>query len=126
MDESDESNMRVSLTQVWRYNTGQCVDASPVIVDCSRHTVLDDSQDLSDATVVDESPPSTDTHDSRAPSVVYIGSHSHEFSCINLLSGVCIWSVQLEDRIESSASVSKCGKWVVVGKGETRRSHQTK
>ncbi len=48
--------------------------------------------------------------------MVYIGSHSHRFSAISLETGNEIWSKMLGDRIESSACLSKCVKYVIVGK----------
>ncbi len=48
--------------------------------------------------------------------VVYIGSHSHRFSAVSLETGSEIWSKMLGDRIESSACLSKCGKYIIVGK----------
>uniref|UniRef100_A0A915HJK9 AMP-dependent synthetase/ligase domain-containing protein n=1 Tax=Romanomermis culicivorax TaxID=13658 RepID=A0A915HJK9_ROMCU len=46
---------------------------------------------------------------------LYVGSHSHRFVCLNALNGLCIWSIELPDRIESSANVSPCGLYIIVG-----------
>ena len=46
---------------------------------------------------------------------VYIGSHGHVFMCIRLSDGKVLWESRVGDRIESSAAVSKCGRYVIVG-----------
>nr|KAF6391107.1 aminoadipate-semialdehyde dehydrogenase [Pipistrellus kuhlii] len=73
----------------WRADTGKCVDASPLIV----------------VPAVDES-----------SATVFIGSHSHRMMAVDLYSGKVKWEQLLGDRIESSACVSKCGNFIVVGK----------
>lgn len=47
---------------------------------------------------------------------VYIGSHSHRFTAVCLDSGVASWEVLLGDRIESSAAISLCEKFLIVGR----------
>ena len=47
--------------------------------------------------------------------VTYIGSHSGLFFAIDVVSGNTLWQVLLTDRIMSSAALSACGKYVVVG-----------
>ena len=47
--------------------------------------------------------------------VVFIGSHSHRLSAILFDTGQLLWEITLGDRIESSACVSICGTFVVVG-----------
>jgi hypothetical protein len=47
---------------------------------------------------------------------VYIGSHSHRFVAVCLDSGIASWEVTLGDRIESSAALSLCEKFLIVGK----------
>ncbi len=76
----------VDLTLLWKHDTGKCVDASPLVI-----------------------------HHGNGNSTVFIGSHSHKFAALDLDSGECRWEVELGDRVESSACVSKCGKFVVVG-----------
>ena len=49
------------------------------------------------------------------PAVVYVGSHSGLLFAIVARSGEVLWSRQLSDRIESSACLSVCGLYVVVG-----------
>jgi hypothetical protein len=71
----------------WKVDTGKCVDASPRILVTSLQQEL-----------------------------VFIGSHSHKFLCVNGASGELKWSFEANDRIESSACVSKCGQFVVFGK----------
>jgi len=46
---------------------------------------------------------------------VYIGSHSHQFVALSVSSGVALWQTYLGDRIESSAALSLCRKFLVVG-----------
>lgn len=72
----------------WRADTGKCVDASPLVVI-----------------------PAVD----KSSATVYIGSHSHRMMAVDLYSGKVKWEQLLGDRIESSACVSKCGNFIVVG-----------
>ncbi|XP_012035389.1 beta-alanine-activating enzyme isoform X7 [Ovis aries] len=72
----------------WRSDTGKCVDASPLLVI-----------------------PALD----KSSATVYIGSHSHRMIAVDLYSGKVKWEQILGDRIESSACVSKCGNFIVVG-----------
>ncbi|XP_019381580.1 PREDICTED: acyl-CoA synthetase family member 4 isoform X2 [Gavialis gangeticus] len=72
----------------WTTSTGKCVDASPLVI----VPVTDDMS-----------------------ATVYIGSHSHTMQAIDLDSGKIKWERILGDRIESSACVSKCGSFIVVG-----------
>ncbi|XP_075799044.1 beta-alanine-activating enzyme isoform X1 [Microtus pennsylvanicus] len=76
------------LRERWRSDTGKCVDASPLLVMAAAD-------------------PSSTT--------VYIGSHSHRVKAVDLYSGKTRWEQLLGDRIESSACVSKCGNFIVVG-----------
>ncbi|XP_038948861.1 beta-alanine-activating enzyme isoform X2 [Rattus norvegicus] len=77
------------LRERWRSDTGKCVDASPLLVV---------------AAVGDTS-----------STTVYIGSHSHTVKAVDLHSGEMRWERRVGDRIESSACVSKCGNFIVVG-----------
>ncbi|XP_030778066.1 beta-alanine-activating enzyme isoform X3 [Rhinopithecus roxellana] len=72
----------------WRSDTGKCVDASPLVV--------------------------IPTFD-KSSTTVYIGSHSHRMKAVDFYSGKVKWEQLLGDRIESSACVSKCGNFIVVG-----------
>ncbi|XP_070554130.1 beta-alanine-activating enzyme-like [Ptychodera flava] len=76
---------QVYLHQMWQCDTGKCVDASPLLVS------------------------------NRSGSTIYIGSHSHKFMAISTATGEALWVAELGDRVESSACVSKCGSFVVVG-----------
>ena len=77
----------MAMTIKWMYDTGRCVDASPLVA-------------MGD----------------QAPPTVYIGSHSGMFVALCVLSGRCLWEVQLSDRIESSACLLLLnGTHVVVG-----------
>ena len=71
----------------WQFDTKKCVDASPLVVCNGDHSSC----------------------------IVYIGSHSHRFFAVNGNNGVLIWKVELGDRIESSAALSKCGTKIIVG-----------
>ncbi|KAK3100209.1 hypothetical protein FSP39_016338 [Pinctada imbricata] len=73
------------LKELWRYDTGKCVDASPLIVK------LSDGQ-----------------------AAVYMGSHSHRFCAVSMETGGLLWETTLGDRVESSASLSACGRYVIV------------
>uniref|UniRef100_A0A8D2DJD6 Beta-alanine-activating enzyme n=1 Tax=Sciurus vulgaris TaxID=55149 RepID=A0A8D2DJD6_SCIVU len=79
---------KMELGVRWRSDTGKCVDASPLVVI-----------------------PAVD----KASTTVYIGSHSHRMKAVDLYSGKVKWEQILGDRIESSACVSKCGNFIVVG-----------
>ncbi|XP_054422744.1 beta-alanine-activating enzyme [Pteronotus mesoamericanus] len=72
----------------WVADTGKCVDASPLVVI-----------------------PAVD----KSSATVYIGSHSHRMMAVDLYSGKVKWEQILGDRIESSACISKCGNFIVVG-----------
>ncbi|KFV15375.1 Acyl-CoA synthetase family member 4, partial [Tauraco erythrolophus] len=72
----------------WKSNTRKCVDASPLIIIPSKEEVS---------------------------ASVYVGSHSHAMQAIDLDLGEIKWEKQLGDRIESSACISKCGNFIVVG-----------
>ncbi|KAK6493094.1 beta-alanine-activating enzyme isoform X1 [Huso huso] len=76
------------LKMRWKSDTGKCVDASPLLL-------------ISGA--------------GEASATVYIGSHSHRMQAIDLCSGMIKWERVLGDRIESSATVTKCGNFIVVG-----------
>ncbi|XP_012496551.1 PREDICTED: acyl-CoA synthetase family member 4 [Propithecus coquereli] len=79
---------KMELCVRWRSDTGKCVDASPLVV--------------------------TPAFD-KSSTTVYIGSHSHRMKAIDLHSGKVKWEQILGDRIESSACVSKCGNFIIVG-----------
>ncbi|NWW85512.1 ACSF4 enzyme, partial [Rhynochetos jubatus] len=72
----------------WKSNTRKCVDASPLVVIPSQEEVS---------------------------ASVYVGSHSHAMQAVDLDLGEIKWEKNLGDRIESSACVSKCGNFIVVG-----------
>lgn len=72
---------------LWTFNTGKCVDASPVI------SLSGDDEDA----------------------VIFIGSHSHRFYALLSKNGKMLWEAVLGDRIESSACISLCQKYVTVG-----------
>ena len=73
----------------WSFNTGKCVDASPLLV------VLDEG--------------------GIQHSSVCIGSHSGLIVCLKWESGSPIWQTELPDRIESSPVLSKCGSFIAIG-----------
>ncbi|XP_030169690.1 beta-alanine-activating enzyme isoform X2 [Lynx canadensis] len=79
---------KMELHVRWRTDTGKCVDASPLVV-------------ISAA--------------AKSSVTVYIGSHSHRMMAVDLYSGKVKWEQILGGRIESSACVSKCGNFIVVG-----------
>ncbi|XP_044080918.1 beta-alanine-activating enzyme isoform X1 [Neovison vison] len=79
---------KMELHVRWRSDTGKCVDASPLVV----------------IPAVEKPSPT-----------VYVGSHSHRMTALDLHSGKVKWEQILGDRIESSACVSRCGNFIVVG-----------
>ncbi|XP_049620063.1 beta-alanine-activating enzyme isoform X1 [Syngnathus scovelli] len=82
-----EVTEREDLSEHWSSDTGRCVDASPVLL------VREDGKGTS----------------------VFIGSHSHRLQALDLDSGRLLWERVLGGRIEASAAVSPCGRYVVVG-----------
>ncbi|NWT08974.1 ACSF4 enzyme, partial [Vireo altiloquus] len=78
----------LALCMRWKSNTRRCVDASPLVII-----------------------PAT----GEVSACVYVGSHSHAMKAIDLDLGEIKWEKTLGDRIESSACVSKCGNFIVVG-----------
>ena len=77
----------LSLSLSWCHETGRCVDSSPLL--CYDPTSLN--------------------------LTVYAGSHSRLFSAVRASDGVCLWSRDLDDRVESSAALSHCGFYLAVG-----------
>ncbi|NWH69609.1 ACSF4 enzyme, partial [Piaya cayana] len=85
---SHVTTAELTLYVRWKSNTRKCVDASPLII-------IQSKEELSAS--------------------VYVGSHSHAMQAIDLDLGEIKWEKNLGDRIESSACVSKCGNFIVVG-----------
>uniref|UniRef100_A0A8C4SG64 Aminoadipate-semialdehyde dehydrogenase n=1 Tax=Erpetoichthys calabaricus TaxID=27687 RepID=A0A8C4SG64_ERPCA len=83
---SDTGSFMLKLR--WMLDTGKCVDASPLLL-------ITETENLCQT--------------------VYIGSHSHRMQAIDMYSGKIKWERLLGDRIESSAAVTKCGRFIVVG-----------
>ncbi|XP_061894551.1 beta-alanine-activating enzyme [Entelurus aequoreus] len=79
----------LSLSVSWSSDTGRCVDASPVLL-------VQEGQD-------------------GVQTSVFIGSHSHRMQALDLDTGRLLWERVLGGRIEASAAVSRCGRFVVVG-----------
>ena len=78
----------LTITCQWHTCLYKCIDASPLVI---------------------YSP-------ARCEGEVFIGSHGHMFMCIRLSDGKVLWESRVGDRIESSAALSMCGKYVIVGK----------
>ncbi|NXR69928.1 ACSF4 enzyme, partial [Rhadina sibilatrix] len=85
---SHSSVAGLALCVRWKSNTRKCVDASPLVIIPAEEEVS---------------------------ASVYVGSHSHAMQAIDLDLGEIKWEKTLGDRIESSACVSKCGNFIVVG-----------
>ncbi|XP_039555079.1 beta-alanine-activating enzyme isoform X2 [Passer montanus] len=85
---SNSSVAELALCERWKSNMRKCVDASPLVIIPAKEEVS---------------------------ASVYIGSHSHAMQAIDLDLGEIKWEKTLGDRIESSACVSKCGNFIVVG-----------
>ena len=49
---------------------------------------------------------------------VVIGSHAHRLAAIDVNTGDAFWDIELADRIESSAAMSACGNYVIVGRNK--------
>jgi len=47
---------------------------------------------------------------------VYVGSHSGKFAAVDVEAGKEIWTVQLPDRIESTATIDRRKHLLFVGK----------
>ncbi|NXH77784.1 ACSF4 enzyme, partial [Hydrobates tethys] len=85
---SHVTTSELALCVRWKSNTRKCVDASPLVIVPSKEEVS---------------------------ASVYVGSHSHAMQAIDLDLGEIKWEKNLGDRIESSACISKCGNFIVVG-----------
>ncbi|XP_077518824.1 aminoadipate-semialdehyde dehydrogenase isoform X1 [Amblyomma americanum] len=83
---ADHAYTRPVVSERWKYNLGKCIDASPLIVSYQRGDTL-----------------------------VLIGSHAGRFCALNENSGDCLWEISVPDRIESSAGLSSCGRYVAFG-----------
>ena len=78
------------IREKWKYNTGKCIDSSPLVV-------FDENQD----------------------GIVYVGSHSRQLFALRSVDGREIWKTKVEDRIESSAAITKDGKFICFGEFST-------
>ncbi|XP_078254494.1 beta-alanine-activating enzyme [Rhinoraja longicauda] len=78
----------ISFKVRWKSDTAKCVDASPLLIISGNN---------------------------GADVTVYIGSHSHRLQAIDVFSGEIKWERILGDRIESSACLSRCGNFIIVG-----------
>uniref|UniRef100_A0A6P8HHV0 Beta-alanine-activating enzyme-like isoform X1 n=1 Tax=Actinia tenebrosa TaxID=6105 RepID=A0A6P8HHV0_ACTTE len=85
--EHSQGALEASLSLKWKTNFHKCIDASPLVVGTN-------DKDLA---------------------VVYLGSHAHVLKAVYLASGMILWETCLGDRLESSAALSKCGLYVIVG-----------
>ena len=74
------------IREKWKYDTGKCIDASPLVV-------FDENHD----------------------GIVYVGSHSRQLFALRSMDGQEIWKTKVEDRIESSAAITKDGKFICFG-----------
>lgn len=83
---NNDEQLKFELNLLWKYDTLKCIDATVMYIETT------DNEEL-----------------------VFIGSHSSLFACIDVKSGLERWKFNAEDRIESSACVSKCGKFVIFG-----------
>ncbi|KAK9095580.1 hypothetical protein Scep_027049 [Stephania cephalantha] len=77
--------MRVSIHEIWKVHLRSCVDASPLVVLKGGNAYL------------------------------FIGSHAHIFLCVDAISGLLQWEVELEGRVECSAAIVDDFSQVVVG-----------
>ncbi len=77
----------VALDLKWKFDTQKCIDATVLFV-------------------------KSDTYEDG---LLFIGSHSGYFYCINARFGTSVWTFNAGERIESSACLSKCGNFIVFG-----------
>lgn len=73
------------MQEQWMVYMESCVDASPLVVFKERSVYL------------------------------FIGAHSHKFFCINATSGLVLWEIKLQGRVESSAAIVDDFSQVIVG-----------
>ncbi|OIT39647.1 putative acyl-activating enzyme 19 [Nicotiana attenuata] len=73
------------MRERWMVYMESCVDASPLVVFKERSAYL------------------------------FIGAHSHKFFCIDATSGLVLWEVKLQGRVESSAAILHDFSQVVIG-----------
>lgn len=73
------------MREQWMVYMESCVDASPLVVFKERSAYL------------------------------FVGAHSHKFLCIDATSGLVLWEIKLEGRVESSAAVLHDFSQVVIG-----------
>jgi hypothetical protein len=88
----------VQMRVRWQAPLGKCVDARPLVVPWGA---------LPHGAEVPERSAETD--------VVFIGSHAHNFVALLGETGERLWTQTLSDRVESSACLSACGRFVLVG-----------
>ena len=86
-EDVNTTGSQVTVTCQWRTCLYKCIDASPLVVN---------------------SPGGCEGE-------VFIGSHGKVFMCIRLSDGDVLWERSVGDRIESSAAISACGTYVIVG-----------
>jgi hypothetical protein len=77
----------MNMKMNWKYDTSKCIDATPLLI------VYENDLKL-----------------------VIVGSHSNQLVCIDGSNGKSNWIYRARDRIESSACVSKCRRYVIFGK----------
>ena len=85
--DANTAGIHISITCEWRTCLYKCIDASPLVV---------------------YSP-------GRCEGEVFIGSHGDVFMGIRLGDGEVLWECKMGDRVESSAALSMCGKYIIVG-----------
>ncbi|KAJ8565722.1 hypothetical protein K7X08_008298 [Anisodus acutangulus] len=73
------------MREQWMVYMESCVDASPLVVFKERSVYL------------------------------FIGAHSHKFFCIDATSGLVLWEIKLQGRVESSAAIVDDFSQVIVG-----------
>jgi len=115
----------------WRADLGKCVDATPLVVLVSQRRQWSQQQALllhsrSHRLQQQQQQPGGEVKgeareqgDCIGPTMeegyVVVGSHAHLVQALSLASGACLWRTHLPDRVDSSAALSRCGRYVVVG-----------
>jgi hypothetical protein len=82
----------------WNVNMKKCIDASPLVMKTGSKTIM---------------------YPKTLMSILryrFIGSHAKIFSAIDCNDGKILWTTNVEDRIESSATTNVTGSHLFVGK----------
>lgn len=94
-ESAEESRDSHVLEEKWKWDSGKCIDASPVVF-------IRRIQSEGEAK-------------EEAEERVLIGSHSGLFACLRVDDGYEVWRVNLKSRIEATCSLTADGLYCVIG-----------